>query len=725
MKIFKLFAGCAVCAIALPGAALAQAPQEGAAAEQGAIQDAAEIIVTAQRREQRLQDVPISITSLGGGELTKQGITASRDIAQAVPGLTITESAGYVQPFIRGVGSTATNLGESGSAATYIDGVYMPTVNGQIYQLANIESIQVLKGPQGTLFGRNANTGAIIITTRQPEQELGGSLNASYGNYNAFNANGYITGGLAEGVAVSLAGNYDSRDTFSINRNPNNEFGVGNRIRSSKRYSLRGALLLEPSESLKFTLSADLQRAHDPSPILTQPFGRGYQGFVPGGLFPTGPYDYIGNENADYKAGQEGVSGKIDWDVSDDISISSITAYRHYYSRSFDYDSDTTPFRFASISNNDEGTSFTQEVLVSGKSSALTWVVGGFYLRQDGKQDPLRIDTPAPNPTILIPHQITDALAAFADATLTVGRLELTGGLRYSHETKEFSGTRNGVTPDAYANGPVSKTWTSWTPRAVVAFHANDDAMIYASFAKGFKSGAFNATTLSRVPINPETVEAYEAGFKLTLGRGFTLNGAAFHYITKDLQVQALNPDTNLIELRNAAAVKSDGFDLDAVYSPMRDLTLKLGMSYLKAKFSSFTNAQVFVPDPAFTDGRNKSVIFDVTGRRNVRSPDWTLNVAADYRIDLGGAGSLVPSANVYYSSKFYWTVDNRLSEPSHFVANASLTWNSADERYSVAVFGRNIFDELRFRTVITSGQADRRAADDPALYGVRVGVKF
>jgi iron complex outermembrane receptor protein len=679
-------------------------------------QNADDIIVTAQRRAQRLQDVPISITALTSNELTSQGITSTHDIAQSVTGLTITESGGYVQPFIRGVGSTVTNLGEPGSAATYIDGVYMPTVNGQLYELANLDSIQVLKGPQGTLFGRNANTGAILITTRQPEYKPAGTFTASYGNFNALKATGFLTGGLSDNIAVSLAGNYDSHDGWFHNLNPAN--GFGSRVGDAERWTLRGTILIEPTSNLKITLSGDGMHGDDASPIILQAIN-GYQGFVPGALRPVGPYDYIGNEHLRYVTGQWGVSGKVNWDLGA-VSVTSTTAYRHYLSRSYFYDSDTTPARLSAISNRDVGNNFTQEVLVSSSNGgAFTWVVGGFYLRQDGRLDPLRIDS-ATATTIIDAHQITEAFAGFADGTLKLGSIEITGGVRYNNERKLFSGSLNGrpVVTDA------SKTWGSVTPRAVLAYHPNRDFMVYASFSQGFKTGAFNANALSPIPINPEKVNAYEAGIKYSPMPGVTINAAGFHYNTRDLQVQALNPNTNLIELRNAARVRSDGADVDITYSPTRDLSLKLGVSYLNATFTSFPNAQVYLPVPG-GDGRNASTIVDVTGKRNVRSPDWTANFAADYKIRMAGGGSIVPSFNLYYSSKFYWTVDNRIVEPSHFVANASLTWNLPGDRFSVAVWGRNITDEVRFRNVSAAAQADRRAADEPALYGVRLGFKF
>lgn len=675
-----------------------------------------DIIVTAQRRSQRLQDVPISVSALTSNELNGRGISSTHDIAQSVPGLTITESGGYVQPFIRGVGSTVTNIGEPGSAAFYIDGVYMPTVNGQLYQLANVESIQVLKGPQGTLFGRNANTGAIIITTKQPQFTPHMSLNLGGGNYSSLAASGFVTGPISDSVAVSLAGNIDRHDGWFINKNPGN--GAGPKLGNSQRWTLRGTILIKPSDVFDITVTADAMNIDDASPIILQPIN-GYQGYLPGGLLPSGPYDYIGNEQIGYKVKQQGISGKIRWDLGL-ATLTSTTAYRHYENHSINYDSDTTPVRLSKIDNNDVGNNFTQEILLSSDSSKkFTWVVGGFYLRQDGKLDPLYVTSGTTLTTIAV-HQITDAYAVFGDATLKFGAFELTGGLRYSYEQKVISGSLNGIT----RLDNVKAHWGSVTPRAVIAYHPSEHAMIYGSFSQGFKSGAFNANALSPTPINPETVDAFEVGGKFTLSRGFTANVAGFYYITSDLQVQALNTTTNLIELRNAAKVISKGVDLDFVYSPTSKLNLSFGASYLNAKFDSFPNAQVYLPVPG-GDGRNASAIIDVTGKRNVRSPDWTFNLAADYKIELASGGSIQPSFNVYYSSKFYWTVDDRIVEPSHTVVNASLTWNLPGGRLSVAAWGRNIFNEVRFRNVSASAQADRRAADEPRLYGVRLGYRF
>ena len=666
-----------------------------------------EIIVTAQRREQRLQDVPISITALTATQLGGQGITSTHDISQAVTGLTITESGGYVQPFIRGVGSTVTNVGEQGSAATYIDGVYMPIVGGQLYDLANVESIQVLKGPQGTLFGRNANSGAIIITTRQPSFTPTGSASLSFGNYNSLKTAGFVAGPITDTIAASLSGNYDSHDGFFHNLNPAN--GFGNRVGDGKRYTVRGSLLFQPSTKFKITLTGDGMNANDPSPILIQPIN-GYQGYLPGALIPKGPYDFIGGDHTRYLNGQWGLAGRVDWDLGG-VRIESTTAYRHYVNSSYSYDSDTTPARLSSISDRDIGDSYTQEVLLhSNGKGAFNWVVGGFYLRQDAYSAPLRVDSGATS-TLITVQQKLDTFAFFGDGTYTLGDFELTGGVRYSKDKKSYDGQLNGAARVTGAN----KSWDAVTPRAVIAYHPSHEVMLYGSFSKGFKAGTFNSNGLSPTPINPEKVDAFEAGFKLSPTPAVTINGAGFYYKTTDLQVQALNPANNLITIINAAKVDSKGADLDVSWRPLRDLDLKLGVSYLEAKFTSFPNAQVYLPVPG-GDGRNASTIVDVTGKRNVRSPDWTVNFAADYKARLDDGGSIVPSFNIYYSSKFFWTVDNRISEPSHVVINANLTWNLPGDHFSVGLFGRNVTNEVRFRNVSAAsagGSPCRRRAGD------------
>jgi iron complex outermembrane receptor protein len=219
-------------------------------------------------------------------------------------------------------------------------------------------------------------------------------------------------------------------------------------------------------------------------------------------------------------------------------------------------------------------------------------------------------------------------------------------------------------------------------------------------------------------------VNAYEVGLKLTPSRGTTLNISAFHYDIHDLQVQALNPVNNTVGLLNAAALRSQGVDIEFSAQPLPGLHLRAGLSYLDTKFTSFPTAQVFIKVPN-SDGRNQSVIRDVTGNENVRSPHWTANLAADYRAEFGNGSSLVPAVNFYYSSRFYWDVGNRLIEPEHLIINATLTYNFAGNHFSVSAWVRNLTDQLRARSFLPTTQTDRRLADEPQTFGIRAGYRF
>ena len=450
-----------------------------------------DIVVTAQRREQRLQDVPIAITALTGAQVESQGITSTQSLGQAVPGLTFTESSGFVQPFIRGIGSTVTNLGEQGTAAVYIDGVYMPSITGQIYQLANIQSVEVLKGPQGTLFGRNANSGAIIITTRAPSFTPEGRFQIGYGSFDAVTAQGFVAAPLGGDIAVSIAGNYDRHDGWFTDRG-------GPTIGDSERWGIRGAVLINATPNLSITFNGDVLRSDAPGTILAQPVG-GYQGFVPGGLLPVDAYDFIGDSrNVGFVADQDGVSARLRWEVGP-VELISTTAHRWFRSMSTRFDSDSTPLLFAQISQTERGRALTQEVqLNSTGKGPFTWVVGGFYMRQSAAYAPLRIVSPA-GTTLITAQQVTKAYAGFVDASYDLGDLEITGGLRYSREPKEYDGQANGTV--IFNN--VGKTWNALTPRAVPSYHSRRTLLAYAS---GLPTSGTSGIACARIRNSSSTV---------------------------------------------------------------------------------------------------------------------------------------------------------------------------------------------------------------------------
>ena len=678
----------------------------------------ADIIVTAQRRSARLQDVPIAVASLSGDQVRERGITASVDIAQVTTGVVIQQTDGRVDPYIRGLGSKVVILGEVGSVATYVDGVYMPEVYGGTYSLANIESIEVLKGPQGTLFGRNTAGGAVVIRTRDPQFTPEGRIEVGYGNLNAVAARGYATGPISDDVAISLTGNYNRRDSYY------RDLVRGGRIADTEEYTLRGKLLIRPADNLEIVVAGDHARSEDPTSITAQPTG-GYLGATESSLTTSGPRQYIGDlEDQQRLAIQSGVAGTIRLDLSD-VTLTSITAYR--YSRIvLNIDDDRTPLPIFNLYDRQPSKVFSQEVLLSsGSDKPLTWVVGGYYADQKARYDPLIIS--GINNLTLEAKANTQIYALFGEATWHLGDFELTGGLRFNRDEKSYSGGVNGVTVVA----GVDNAWESFTPRAILAYHPHRDLLVYGSYSEGFKSGAFDIVSFATTPLRSEKVKAYELGIKTQPAAMMTFNAAAFIYDRSDVQVQAQDPATGLPSLQNAAKARTYGAEAEVTVRPITGLSLQAGVTYLDAKYRRFPNALVYsqipVPTGAVPGSLGYMPLFvDVSGQRVEGSPEWTVSLAGSYTIELPGGGSIRPSANLYTSSSSYFDRSVSISQESYTLLNAAISWQlSGSKGFSLDLWGRNLTDETYLLSNFLSFYGDSAHYNEPRTYGVTARFDF
>ncbi|QGZ93746.1 TonB-dependent receptor [Terricaulis silvestris] len=701
---------CAATATALAVVATPAAAQETEA--NGTTIDSGEVIVTAQRREERLQDVPISVTALSAAQLESRGVTSTSDLTTVAPGLTMSETSSFVQPFIRGVGSLTTSVGDQGSVATYVDGVYMPLVQTGLYDLANVASVEVLKGPQGTLFGRNTSGGAILITTRRPEDEFSGHFDASYGNYDDANLRGYVTGPIANGVSASLAGSYGSHEGWIDDRFYDRTVG------EAERYSARATVLIEPNDRLSVTLNAHYLYADDANGVLNSPVG-GYAGFTPGDLLPDGPYQFVGDLTPTQTSRQAGGSVRVAYHF-DAVDLISLTAAQDLKTVVV-FDNDSTPDQIIELRDTETGDLFSQEFqLQSNGSGQFRWMVGAFYYNQDSHYAPLDVFiAPATALHITADHG-DEAHAIFADGTYTMGPFELTAGLRYNHETKDVTAILNGFT---IIDG-ATETWESVTPRVVLAYKPTDGLMFYASYSQGFKSGAYNVSGLSPVPVDPEEVDAYELGVKWRVSPDLTIDAAAYFYQTSNLQVQAIDPITGLQLLDNAAESESSGFDVDVSWRPTDALHIQFGASYLNAEYTSFPNASVYEPAGGPGDGFTL-VSRDVTGNQLVRSPDWTLSLAAEYDIALASGGRITPSINIFNTASFYWDFNNRARSEAYTMVNAQVAWHLPGDQVSLSLWGRNLTDEEIYRSNLTTSIAEQVVWAEPLTYGVRLGYDF
>jgi iron complex outermembrane receptor protein len=703
------------------GAGPASATLANAHADANASDDAAgiEITVTAQRRSERAQDVPISISAFSAAQLSNQGIANTDSLSQVTPGLVMANTNSFVTPYIRGIGSAQVVLGEGGSVATYIDGVYYPEALVGTYDLGNIDSIEVLKGPQGTLFGRNSAGGAISIHTQQPQFTPAGNADVSYGNYNTVTAHAFQTGPINDVVAFALSTTVGRQDGYI------RDLYRGGLLANSYNYGLRGTLLIKPVDNLRITLSADYTRVDQPQTAASEPLD-GYLGQTPTSLASNRPYQFIGDVQPRNAATQSGGLARIDYDLAW-MQLSSLTAFRRFYSAD-DIEVDDTPYPIVAVTPFIEIENvFSQELqLTSQMSGPFSWISGLYYSNQRSSDNPAVLTGEA----FPAPEHITATVkdlnfAAFANGTLTLGDFEITGGVRYNEERKNYNADLDGA---AVVAG-VHHKWTSTTPRGVLSYHPSHDLLLYASYTEGFKSGAYNALSFPTEPVNPETVHAYEIGAKFS--RNFlTLDGAIFYYKRKDIQVETQYPTTGVQLLQNAASGKTKGAEIDATLRPLTGFSIAANVTYLDASYDEFPNALIYVPTPVAPGGipgslGNAAVSADISGTQLDRSPRWSGNLASTYTIPVAGGGSVVPTVNVYETSAYYFSLGNTVRQAGYTLVNAEVKYKLPGEKISLSIFGTNLGDKRYLESVTPNAFSNQGYYAPPRMYGIRARVEW
>jgi iron complex outermembrane receptor protein len=715
-------------ALAQPGGGDASAnPAPGAGAEL-----LSEIIVTAQRREQRLQDVPIAVSAFNQATLAQAGVRSSSELTQITPSLNFAQTAMFAQPTIRGVGTFNTHVGDEPNVASYVDGVYISQMLGNFYKLANIERIEVLKGPQGTLFGRNATGGAINIVTLDPSRDPEFRGEISYGRFNDMDAIGYISGGLTDTLSANLSASYNRRDGYYRNLVQNGK-DEGER----RSYAVRSKIRFKPIDALRLTFIGDISRSDDPNGILSHVLKRNSPAEAQGFNTSSNDYEVAFPASPSNIVKQRGLSLQTDVALQP-FDIVSITAYRKTIQDGA-VDSDGTAANLIFFNQSSRISDFMEEVrLVSRPDSAVQWIVGGFYYDSSAKYDPLIIRGGGGTPPFftLFTEENTKAYAGFVDVTVPITRqLSISGGVRYSDETKEFTFQRtpalasvpNGRRPDA--------SFSSWTPRAVLSYKPVDPVLLYMSYSKGFKTGGYNTSAPQDNAYLPETLRAYELGAKTTWGRGITFNVAAYHYDYSDLQVQGLTPG-GTASVTNAATARMDGFDAEFSAQLTSQFTVRLGAAYLDGNYDRYTNASVFIPrvlgvpgignrqcvDRSSTGGVNEC---DVSGNQIARAPRLTFNAGATYSHELAGGYRVTASGNVFHSSSYPWEPLLRVEQPSYAMVNAQIELGLPGDDISFAIWGKNLTDDRVYTYVAVSGAGDRVQFADPMTYGASVRVRF
>lgn len=700
-----------------------------------------EIVVTAQRRAESLQDVPIAVTAVSAERLAAAGIVSTTGLGEVTPGLTVPADTGYFQPHIRGVGTSSTGAGVENPVATYVDGVYIANPPSEILSLNNIDRIEVDKGPQGTLFGRNATGGLIQVITLDPQQTPHLNADVSYGNYQDVVGRLYATDGLTNNLSADIAVRYENQgDGLGHNFYNNDEIGL-----LPRDLAIRSKFLFEPSSETQMRLTLDYEnRGTD----LTQPhLGTQYPGTFNnpyfGGPYPQGgPYDK--NENEPYESAFQGGGAALQ--IKQDlgaVALESISAFRkstYFFEEGLDY----TPLPIIAGVAHQQDQQLSQELQISGNnSSKLKWTGGLYYFYAKDAFDPFDIDfgstpvSPVPDTPVTIrlaDSQITNSAAGYGQASYeVVQNTNLTLGARYTYERKTVEGLSTfivdgfpaSMTPyPAPASGiPSRETFDNFSYRIALDHRFNSDIMGYMSYSTGFKSGGYNLASASNPPYQPETIKASEVGMKSELfDRHLRLNVSAFNYLYDNIQVGEYVDNTEIIV--NGAQAKMYGADLDAEIAVVAGLTLNGGFSYIHARFTSYPNASFIVPVGGCVPPPGGVCTGSATGYTLPYTPTTSFNFGGDYKWALT-IGSITLNTNFFRSASFYGAPDNVAVQKAYTVTNASVMWRDQSDRLSAGFYGRNLGNTV-YATSISEGETGEGLSYGlPRTYGVTIGYKF
>ena len=727
MSKFARIMTIAIMGVSWGSAAWAQSdPQSPAAQPTAAL---SEIIVTAQKRSENLQVVPIAITARSGAELASAGIASTEDLALVTPGLTVVNIAGIVLPHIRGIGTTAYGAGLENSVSTYVDGVYLVSGSASLLSLNNVSQIEVLKGPQGTLFGRNATGGLVQILTKDPQSHFNGEASVGYGNYQTVQGDVYVTGPVVPALDADLAV-HASTQGEGYGRNLFNGRDV---YRTDRDVALRSKWRWSPGENTAMTFSVDYEEYAGTQNSTFQ----NAPGTLPifGTPRPTSTWDI----DADFQPYDSFKGGGASLRLEQDIGvgkITSISAYRRSDdSLGFDADGLPVPIQTIAVVKTDDRQLSQELQLGSPDNGRVAWVVGAFFLHSDSKYDPSQVLLGGPliNPIFPLDEidiygdQTTTSYALYGQSTVSLTEADhLTLGVRFTDEHKRLLAFEPaqllGGIPLELLTPPidVSKTFSRLTWRAAFDHRFSSSVMGYVSYNTGFKSGGFNPGVPADPAYAPEVLSAYEMGLKVDLlDNRLRLNSAVYYYDYKDIQVG--HYVLGQIGYYNGAAAKVYGLDSDLEFVVAPGLTLTAGVSLIHDRFADFPNAVI---DTQIPTGGVDITTGSARGNRLPLTPSGTVNIAADYRHACAG-GEAGVNVSYGHTSGYFFQPDNLLEQPAFNLVNAMISWATPGERLKFTLWGKNLTNEVVANAELPSAIGSLAAYRPPRTFGVLVGTRF
>lgn len=686
-----------------------------------------EIIVVAQKRSENLQNVPLAVSVVNATQLDDASVKNVLDLSLVVPGLTVTNTNGWLSASIRGVGGNGIGAGTENSVAIYVDGVYYAAQLGSEFDFLNIDQVAVLKGPQGTLFGRNATAGVVQVTTRDPSATPTGEVSITYGNYDRVTANAYLSGGLTDNLKADIAfiGTHQGDGWGTNIYNGDQVSTVDHDI------ATRSKVVYTPLDGTKITLISDYSNVRTTigSTQVILP------GTLNGWLPHATPAPNLGwNSDQDGPNLHSGYAWGESLTWEQDLGLMrllSISGYRRdQYSIDFDYDYSPLPIENLLIPQSDF--QFTQELqLQSQPEQRLKWVAGFYYYDGKSGYNNFTVQALAAGLNIFVHNYETDSsYAEFAQATYDIlPDTNLTLGIRNTDETRKAVDGWESLTLAASGNpaAPLTTYPDQSTSESKVTYRASLDHrfseqfLAYVSYNTGFKSGGYNAGAPGTAPYQPEDLKAYELGVKTDLfDRRIRLNAAGYYYDYTNIQVQQLNSGATTIV--NGARAKIYGSDADLTAAITNRLQFYGGVAWAHATFASYPDCLIVPPS-----GGVPGVVGSCAGNTIPLAPKFTSNAALDYKVDLAAHGGLDLSTNVYTNSGFPFTVDNSFNQGSYLQLGASGTWIAPGSKFRLTLFGKNLTDKRVLTEVAenTTNGAIASILAPPRTYGVTADYKF
>ncbi|MGD8359422.1 MAG: TonB-dependent receptor [Lysobacterales bacterium] len=722
-------------AVALPATAFAQAGEDDEASA-GLLE---EVIVTAQRREQPLQDVPMSVSAFNGEQLAQLQADNLTALQGAVPNLNLVQGRGSnssVNAFIRGVGQPDALQTFDPAVGIYLDDVYMSRIQGAMFKLYDIERVEVLRGPQGTLYGKNTPGGAIRLITRTPGDTFEAQAGLTVGNFSRVEAKGYIAGPVTDNFSLGFSALHNERDGFVTDPTDGRKYNDEN----STVARMKGVWTANDAVTVEFSadythedVALTLGRAE--ADLTSWDLGTGeYPVLLPA---PTGDWNWETRTSLGDAGGQKvdhwGGNLTVSWDINDSTRLKSITAYRDLQADLY-IDIDATELQLGDVFVGIDQNQFSQEFqLLGNNGDDIDWVAGLYYLKEKvpSHQEAYADDflkyygLPIAFLRTIDDDLQTTSYAAFGQVDWRFAdRWSLGVGMRYTNEKKDYFRTTSTFT-DLLGNADPafafddSASWDSWTPTVTLDYDLNDDVRLYGRVAKGFKSGGFNGRANSPADVStfdPETVWTGEIGAKTTMADGrLVANYALFMSKYDDFQARVSVADG--IDFRfpvlNAAKLDIKGAEAELTWLPIDALQLSTQIGYLDAKYGAggFSGSDKIPDEPAF-------------------SPEWTARLFGMYTVDLSGRGSISLGASGNYRDSMWLSVDNldTLSEGSYWVLDGFVTWTGPEQHWSVTAGVKNATDELykvegqEFRSV---GNIQTAYYGDPRTYMLSVEFKY